>query len=75
MSEPGLKLVARIPLQAPTEGGRFVVPHGLPYEPKVVILQETSGGPIWWQNPLRFDATNLYLIGAPDVTGLAEVLA
>jgi hypothetical protein len=59
--ESGLKLAAQIALRPP-KSGEFVVPHGLSALPKVVILQSTNGGPIWWQTPLRFDEKNLYLI-------------
>jgi hypothetical protein len=74
-----LKLAAQIPLRPrTTDQGKFAIPHGLSSTPKIVIIQMTSAGLIWWQDPVRFDEKNLYLVtsGAADdgVTGIAEVL-
>lgn len=58
---------------APSSPGNFKVAHGLSSKPKVVLLQMTSGGQIWFQ-ATRYDATYIYLVASDaGVTGYAEV--
>lgn len=60
---------------APGAPGTFTVAHGLGVIPRVVLIQMTSGGTIWFQST-RYDATNLYLVASDaGVTGVAEVWA
>lgn len=57
---------------APTVPGPFTVAHGLAAAPVFVIIQMDSGGEIWLQKPLGFDATNLYLVASDGgITGTA----
>ena len=58
---------------SPGAGGNFQVAHGLGSKPKVVLLQMTSSGAIWFQTA-RYDATYIYLVASDGgVTGYAEV--
>lgn len=57
----------------PTVGGNFTVPHGIGGVPSAAIIQMTSSGLIWFQNP-SYDATNLYLVASDGpLTGNAIV--
>ena len=58
----------------PSDPGDFTVAHGLASTPSAVLIQMTSGGLIWFQTPLRYDDTNLYLVASDaDITGNAEI--
>jgi len=60
---------------APGADGNFSVAHGLGATPRLVLIQMTSGGAIWFQST-RYDATNINLVASdPSVTGKAEVWA
>jgi hypothetical protein len=59
---------------APGAPGNFSVAHGLGATPKLVLVQMTSGGAIWFQPATRYDATNLYLVASDGgLTGYAEI--
>jgi hypothetical protein len=61
---------------APGAPGNFTVAHGLAAAPAFVLIQMSSGGSIWLQNPTAFDATNLYLVASdPGITGTAVCFA
>ena len=61
---------------APSAPGNFTVPHGLSATPGLSLIQMTSPGAIWFQQPTPWDATNLYLTAAAGgITGKAEVWA
>jgi hypothetical protein len=47
----------------PVAPGNFTVAHGLGQSPALALLQMTSGGRIWFQDP-PYDATNLYLVAS-----------
>ena len=50
---------------APSGPGNFTVAHGLGSTPSVIpTLVMTSGGLIWFQQPIAYDATNLYLVSS-----------
>lgn len=58
-----------------TSGGNFTLPHDLGVIPGSVVFEFTSGGVVWFQ-PIRYDATNLYLVASDaGVTGFAIVYA
>ena len=58
---------------APSAPGNFTVAHGLGSTPKVVLIQMTSGGQIWFQTA-RYDSINLYLVASDaGLTGYAEM--
>jgi hypothetical protein len=44
--------------------GDFSVAHGLGRTPTTVVIQMTCGGLIWFQSPLLYDSTNLYLVAS-----------
>jgi hypothetical protein len=46
---------------APAADGDFAVPHSLGAAPGLVLVQMTSGGNIWGQQPTEADASLLYL--------------
>ena len=56
----GPATIFEIPITA-TYPGNLTVAHGLAAAPIFVILQMTSGGAMWLQNPVGWDATNIYL--------------
>ncbi len=59
---------------APSGAGNFTAAHLLGRTPLGVLVQMTSGGSIWFQAALMFDATNLYLVASgAGVTGKAQV--
>jgi len=59
-----------------TAPGDFTLPHNLGVVPGSVIFEFTSGGSVWFQNPLKYDANNLYLIASDaGVTGFAIIFA
>lgn len=67
----GALVVFEIPL-APGAPGNFTVAHHLAAAPAFVIIQMTSGGSIWLQNPTGFDANNIYAAAsATGITGTA----
>jgi len=58
-----------------TAPGDFTLAHNLGLIPQTVIFEFTDGGSVWFQ-PVRYDATNLYLIASsPGVTGSIVVYA
>ncbi len=64
-------IVFEIPL-APSAPGEFIVAHGLPAAPAFIIVQMSSSGEIWTQEPIGWDATNLYLVASDaGITGTA----
>ena len=67
----GLAFPTEIAL-APSVFGDFTVAHGLGSTPRLVLIQMTSAGFIWFQSPTRYDATNLYLTASDACTGKAE---
>lgn len=67
-----LAVVVEIAL-TPGSPGNFTVAHGLPAAPAFVLIQMDSGGDIWFQTPLRYDATNLYLTASDGgIVGKAQ---
>jgi hypothetical protein len=46
-----------------TAPGDFTLAHNLGILPSTVIVEYTSGGAIWFQNP-RYDTDNLYLVAS-----------
>lgn len=59
---------------APSAPGNFTVAHGLGAAPSAVSISMTSGGQIWLQSPLSFDAANLYLTASDaGITGIANL--
>ncbi len=66
-------LTTEVPFTSPN-AGNFTVPHGLGVIPRSVSIAMTSAGLVW-QQVVRFDATNLYLVAsASGLTGYAIVL-
>jgi hypothetical protein len=60
---------------APTAPDTFIVPHGLGAIPSAVIFKMFSDGKIYFQKPLMFDGTNLYLIASEaGLTGVAQCI-
>jgi hypothetical protein len=58
-----------------TAPGDFILAHNLGLVPTTVIVEYTSGGAIWFQNP-RYDSMNLYLVASDaDVSGVVIVFA
>lgn len=56
--------------------GPFTLPHNLGVVPGSAIFEFTSGGTVWFQSALKYDATNLYLIASDTgVQGFAIVFA
>lgn len=61
---------------APTGAGNFSIAHGLGATPSLVLLQQTSLAPVYFQTPTRYDATNIYLVSTTGAeTGFCEVYA
>ena len=59
-----------------TAPGPFTLAHNLGVVPGSVIFEFTSGGVVWFQKPLLYDANNLYLIASDaGVTGFAIISA
>jgi len=59
-----------------TAPGNFTLPHNLGVIPGSVIFEFTTGGSVWFQSPLKWDANNLYLIAsAPGISGYAVIFA
>jgi hypothetical protein len=59
-----------------TASGNFTLPHNLGTVPGSVIFELTSSGSIWFQNPLKYDANNLYLVASgTGITGFAIIFA
>ena len=68
----GLAFPTEISL-APSVPGDFTVAHGLGATPRLVLIQMTSAGFIWFQSPTRYDSTLLYLTASDGgLTGKAE---
>jgi hypothetical protein len=56
--------------------GNFTLPHNLGVIPGSVIFEFTSSGSVWFQNPLKYDADNLYLVASDaGVQGFAILFA
>jgi hypothetical protein len=56
--------------------GAFQVAHGLGATPALVLLTMTSGGEIWFQAAVLYDATYIYLVAsAPGVQCVASIWA
>jgi hypothetical protein len=54
----------------------FTLPHNLGVVPGSVIFELTSGGAVWFQSPLKYDAQNLYLVASDaGVSGFAIIFA
>jgi hypothetical protein len=52
--------------------GAFTVAHGMGAAPSAAIIQMTAGGQIWFQTPVMYDGTYLYLIASDaGLTGYA----
>lgn len=51
--------------------GNFTLAHNLGTIPTSVVIEMTQGGTVWFQ-PVRYDATNLYLV-ASDI-GLTGII-
>lgn len=59
---------------APSEPGNFQVSHTLGKVPTGVILYMTSGGQVWFQSPIMFDSSNVYLVASDSgLTGFVQV--
>ena len=59
-----------------TASGPFTLPHNLGTVPGSVIFEFTSGGAVWFQTTLKYDATNLYLVASDaGVSGFAIIFA
>jgi len=57
---------------APSAAGNFTVAHGMGRAPVAVLLEMSSGGQIWLQNPTGYDATDLYFVASDaGITGNA----
>lgn len=57
---------------SPSVAGNFTVAHGMGSAPLAVTIQMTSGGEIWLQSPIGYDATSLYLVASDHgITGNA----
>lgn len=69
---PATKLYGQVSA-APSAPGNFTVAHLLGRSPVGVSVFMTSGGAIWFQSPINFDATNLYLV-ASDTGVTAKVI-
>ena len=65
---------ATIPFDT-TAPGDFTLAHNLGIVPSTVIFEFTDGGTVWFQ-PIRYDATNLYLVASDaGVTGVVIIFA
>jgi hypothetical protein len=70
---------SEIAVTAPTPlppGGAFTIPNTMGVVPVLAAIQATSAGKIWFQYPLAFDASNLYLVASDaGVTANLELWA
>jgi hypothetical protein len=57
---------------APGVAGNFSMPHRLGHTPAGALIQMTASGSIWFQSPMMYDGTNLYLV-ASDPAATAKV--
>ena len=56
--------------------GPFTLPHNLGVIPGSVIFEFTSGGSVWFQTPIKYDANNLYLeASGTGIQGFAIIFA
>ena len=54
----------------------FTLPHNLGVVPGSVIFEFTTGGSVWFQTPIKYDANNLYLVASDaGVSGFAIIFA
>jgi hypothetical protein len=71
---PGTVVTVGVVSLSSVAPGNFTVAHGSPSIPIFVLIQPTSGGAIWLQDPTAFDATDLYLVASDSgVTALAYI--
>lgn len=67
------KVYGHVPASAPV-AGNFSLAHNLGRAPLGALIYLTSGGAIWFQTPLLWDATNLYLVASETgVTARVQV--
>ncbi len=66
------KIFGQISL-APAAPGNFAVTHLLGRAPLGAVIRMTSGGAVWFQDPVDMDGTNLYLV-ASDAGVTAKVM-
>lgn len=58
---------------APAAAGNFQLPHRIGTRPQVVVIEMTSAGVIWFQNP-PYDSAYLYLVASDGpLTAKAKV--
>ncbi len=70
----GSSLIFLTEVMAPSEPGNFQVAHGLTKVPTGAIIQMTSGGQIWFQSPILWDSSNVYLVASDGgLTGFVQV--
>jgi hypothetical protein len=56
--------------------GNFTLAHGLGVVPGSVIIEMTSPGIVWFQTPIQYDSSNIYLeASSPGLTGFIIVFA
>lgn len=61
---------------SPGAPGNFTIAHGQSVAPALVLIQMNSGGAIWLQSPISWDALNLYLTASDaGITGKAYLWA
>ncbi len=48
------------------EAGNLTVKHGAGCKPSRVSVEMTSGGHFWFQKPVSYDETNLYLVASDE---------
>lgn len=58
---------------SPGAPGNFTAAHGLGHIPHAAIVEMTSGGAIWFQQPSKYDRKNLYLV-ASDAAATADII-
>ena len=57
----------------PGAAGNFTAAHGVGHIPHAAIVEMTNGGAIWFQQPIKYDGTNLYLV-ASDRAATADIV-
>lgn len=67
------KLYGQISVTAPAPGNLSVA-HLLGRAPNEAVIYMASGGAIWWQDPIRWDGTNLYFVASESgVTAKVQI--